>query len=726
MHVPLVRLPFVVIVLLVAFELPAYGQWVKVNPHTSTSAEIFDIAYGQNQWVAVGDRGLIALRDGDNWNELPSVSINPLRSIQYTGTHFIAVGEGGVILAAAKESLNQWAVLASHTTGKLLNIQYMGSNWYILGQSGLILISPDGLTWTVLRAADANGPNFTCMTLFGGQYLALAANSDKAWRSSDGIIWAQDSNSIQVNYPFSGIGVLNGNLVAWGSLGVIARSTDGLTWTKITSPLPNTSDSITGIVYLNGRYFLTGSDNFSAANRMIYSSLDLITWSASDGTARRRIVSDGSTFMAAAGSVVTTSPDGINWRNTKGYLAYPVAFVQGQFRAADRNFLYSSTDGLVWAESRLPTGVSGLGVYEANGKYLVYGSGKVSVSTDFQNWQSAAFAAGALGGDLLYAFGKYYSVMKSSFTTAIYTSSNGLSWSSFTSGAAIAFGNGRLVAVNNASNVFQIQITTNGTSTTAYSISGQPGANAVAFGNGLFVAVYGSGVYKVRTSTDGIAWTVQTTPTISGDLSEISFQNGRFVARGKGAIITSTDGITWTDVSYDAWEDENAPPYSIAYGNSVWLLAGGFPLRSADFPNWQLLTDVFDHNFLQVRYMQGAFWAVSQTQDNITTGSLWRSTDGLAWRLVERFPFIPVDVAISSTGHVVVAGSDFGACAISDDLVSWQLVDPGLGRVRMMVQYADSYYAATQAGVKQSADGITWITANGVPSFDCVAITREC
>lgn len=700
----------------------ARAQWTKVNPLGTPSAEIFDIAYGQNQWVAVGDRGLIALRNGDDWTELPPVSDSPLQSIAYVGTRFVAVGDKGLILTSYENDPSKWSVRTSHTTGRLTDIIQVGTQWFILGQYGLILTSSDGLTWTVHRPEDQNGPSLQSLVLFDGELLGLAGY--KLWRSTDGgITWLQDAATLPVAYA-ERLRVLNGNLVAWGPQGSIARSSDGgQTWSKSTSPLLYSSDPVTDIIHINGRYLLTGSDNFRSANRPIYSSTDLVTWTATDGWGRRCIATDGASCVAAKGYSVETSPDGINWKKAKGYLAYPVIFSSGQFRAVDRNFLYSSTDGLTWTESRLPSGVSGLGIYEANGKYLVYYGGKVSVSTDLQTWQTSTFTGGVIGSDFLYAFGKYYASVRSDSSTSVYTSADARTWTLFAAGVSIASDNNRLVTVNSFSNVFQYQVSTNGTSTTAYSTSGQPGAKAVCYGNGLFVAVSGFGAYKIRTSPDGVTWTVQTAPAGTGELSEISYKNGRFIARGKGTIITSTDGITWTNISYDAWEDEDAPPYSVAYGNEAWLLAGGYPLRSSDFPNWQLLTDVFDHTFIRVRYLQGGFWAVSHTKDNITTGSLWRSPDGLNWKLVERFPFTPADIAISPAGRIVVAGDSYSQVAISDDLVGWQLVDPALGRVREVIHHGDNYYAATQAGVKQSADGVTWSAANGISSFECVAIT---
>ncbi len=51
-----------------------------------------------------------------------------------------------------------------------------------------------------------------------------------------------------------------------------------------------------------------------------------------------------------------------------------------------------------------------------------------------------------------------------------------------------------------------------------------------AYGNGKFVVV-GAGI---ATSPDGATWTVRTTPPISGWLTAVIFQNGKFYAVGTG------------------------------------------------------------------------------------------------------------------------------------------------------------------------------------------------
>lgn len=69
-----------------------------------------------------------------------------------------------------------------------------------------------------------------------------------------------------------------------------------------------------------------------------------------------------------------------------------------------------------------------------------------------------------------------------------------------------------------------------------------------AFGNGQFVL--GTNLGSMRTSTDGITWTVRN-PLFGGNqISHITFANGIFMAGGgSGTLRTSTDAITWTNVN---------------------------------------------------------------------------------------------------------------------------------------------------------------------------------
>jgi len=156
---------------------------------------------------------------------------------------------------------------------------------------------------------------------------------------------------------------------------------------------------------------------------------------------------------------------------------------------------------------------------------------------------------------------------------------------------AIAYGNGKFIAVGGEDEVEMAISTNNGTTwqdvrTTWQDINNKPfgyykNFNTIVYGNNTFVAVGSNG--KIATSPDGTNWTAVTNSTFgSYDIKAIAFGNGKFVAVGDDSsssdssiikIATSPDGITWTAVSnatFDLYDSIN----SIAYGNNTFVVAG--------------------------------------------------------------------------------------------------------------------------------------------------------
>ncbi len=121
------------------------------------------------------------------------------------------------------------------------------------------------------------------------------------------------------------------------------------------------------------------------------------------------------------------------------------------------------------------------------------------------------------------------------------TSSNGINWSSASSGIST-----RLVSV--------------------------------AAGNGLFAAVGDDGT-TIRISTDGVSWSSVSSGLNSGSLTGIAFGAGRFVAAGGSNLETdSPDGKTWTARSLGV----SAGPWTVVYGNGTFLAVSGNVIAQSD------------------------------------------------------------------------------------------------------------------------------------------------
>jgi len=143
-----------------------------------------------------------------------------------------------------------------------------------------------------------------------------------------------------------------------------------------------------------------------------------------------------------------------------------------------------------------------------------------------------------------YGKGLFVSVGESGI---ILTSSDGISWSTKTSGTSeylrgVTYGNGLFVTVGWEGTILT---SSNGTSWTKRTSGTSNRLWGITYGNGLFVTVGYEGT--ILTSTDGNSWTERTSGT-SKFLREVTYGKGLFVTvGGRGTILTSTDGITWTE-----------------------------------------------------------------------------------------------------------------------------------------------------------------------------------
>jgi hypothetical protein len=538
--------------------LPLRGEWTKVIPSGRPSAPFLDLCYGNGEWIATGGRGMICrLGPSDRWVEIASPVGQNLNDIADLGDRFVAVGDGGVILLSVPGDMASWTLVTSGTGVNLRSVQRFGSDIFVLGQKGLVLHSTDGQSWTIRHPYDDNNPRFEALVKLGGELLGIVGR--QVWRSADGGSWTRDTSAdTRVDYV-QNVRLLNGRLVAWGDFRGLSQSLDGRTWTTVPCPLTDSWDDVTDVIHTGGRYLLVGSDRFQEEERPIYSSVDLNTWTTTDGRAGRRIVAGNGKLVAIAATSHEMSAEGIYWRRPDSYLFRPVVFGGGQFRAAHRNFLYSSSDGLSWTESRLPAGVQADGLQFANGRYLTLSGNKISVSTDFQAWQTATLPVGDYLKYFQYSFGKYWACLPRAIYgawPAVATSADGLAWSLLSVDAtALAVSPDRIVAIRGMSGTWWSNVSINGTTFTQYAYSQPSPPLDIAYGNGLFVAISSDPGYECRTSTDGVTWTVRSAPSSLRSAKNISFAGGRFFARGQGGLILgSVDGVTWTDLSVPLWE----------------------------------------------------------------------------------------------------------------------------------------------------------------------------
>ena len=296
---------------------------------------------------------------------------------------------------------------------------------------------------------------------------------------------------------------------------------------------------------------------------------------------------------------------------------------------------------------------------------------------------------------------------------------------------AIAFGNGRFVAVGGGGVVLN---STDGTNWAVTHLTHFL-LNGVSFGNGVFVIASSSGT--IYSSADGLSWTVRA-PPISTDswYYGLSFVNGRFVVNGQ-EIRSSVDGVAWTshgpsplsgrpvafgagrylipvygyNVTSTNLSDWKAQSFgnnsyellSAAYGNGVFVINNWHELYTS--PNGTDVSNRYSVPYaVSVAFLNGRFFSVGSTIET--------SVDGASWtRVAEGFYSLQ---SIAHGNRVYVAVGLNGVVATSPDGQTWTQTLRGLADLRGIAHGNGRYVIVGEDEAWTSTDGEEWSSISPV------------
>lgn len=409
------------------------AQWTRQPPPPNVGDNwLQGVAWGNGTFVTVGDSGYMATStNGTNWTKQTTIASGDLTYVGYIATpggtdgfataSFVAVSDAGEALISTDGAGASWSFEPNYTTttnvlytdagntdsrvvagdgqlsiermvggkavwptnnpGTLLWTYYCGL-WETNLAAQYLISGTDGFTaagtetnslysWNELD--DSSRSWLWQMTTNAGLYVAVGDNAT-IMTSDDGINWDIEAipytNGVSVsNTVFFGVGGTTNQLIATGSGGTIALSTNqfvtvvvtnadgslstnsvstiGVIWNPIP---PQGTNDLHGVTFFNNQYFVCGGN----------------------GT-------------------ILSSPSGVNWTSqtsgTTAYLTGLAAYSGGIVAVGDQGTLLTSANGSSWTSHALGTTNWIFRVRGLNGTLIAVGeNGTILTSANGTSW----------------------------------------------------------------------------------------------------------------------------------------------------------------------------------------------------------------------------------------------------------------------------------------------------------------------------------------------------
>ena len=237
--------------------------------------------------------------------------------------------------------------------------------------------------------------------------------------------------------------------------------------------------------------------------------------------------------------------------------------------------------------------------------------------------------------------------------------------------------------------------------------------NKVIFANSQFVAIASNGSGSILTSPDGITWTSRTNP-VNCQFQDVIYANSLYVAYGNitsGNLVTSTDGATWTSRSVGAGN-----VIQVRYLGGIFLAATTAGLyTSTDGLTWTArTTGLIASIHTCVGYIGSTYYAGASANGYYAT-----SADGTTWTLKRDISAGGFYGIFDVNGKAVGAG-DMGLVVLAGG--TREAYQPGFtygttgtssnGSRPVAYNGSDQYVAISNTGLPiYSSDGISWTGA---------------
>jgi hypothetical protein len=295
-----------------------FGQsiWKLIDPLPQNNP-LYSVTYGGSLFVAVGNSGMILTSsDANVWTIKNSWTSDPLTSVTSGNIQFVAVGVHNIAGYPDGEiftSPNASTWTKNNVPNSLYIQMYFYSVIYGKGQfvivggygdvpSGVVLTSPDAETWTVNFPASYQ--SYLYSIAYGTSQFVAVGTGGGIFSSPDVVTWTK-RNSMTTK-DLNSVVFSDSLFVAVGAGGTILTSPDDSIWTIRNS---NTTNAFNSITYGNNQFVIVGDSG------RILTSHDAMAWTAQNsGTTKslRGLVYADSQFVAVgdSGVILTSKADG--------------------------------------------------------------------------------------------------------------------------------------------------------------------------------------------------------------------------------------------------------------------------------------------------------------------------------------------------------------------------------------------------------------------------------
>ncbi|WP_198299767.1 cadherin-like beta sandwich domain-containing protein [Tumebacillus avium] len=135
---------------------------------TISGSGVYDVAYGNNKFVAVGISGFVATStDGNVWTTQDSKTAATLNGVAYGGGKFVAVGDGGTIVSS-EDGVNWITETPKTASGNFKSVAYGQSKFVVVGPAGLmqtsVAVETPQIELTDLEVSSPGGIDYTKAT----------------------------------------------------------------------------------------------------------------------------------------------------------------------------------------------------------------------------------------------------------------------------------------------------------------------------------------------------------------------------------------------------------------------------------------------------------------------------------------------------------------------------------------------------------------------------------